>query len=262
MTHSALQKKHFSLNIASDVREICAPLLQHYESEMFLYARLFDDGTGYPLTNYPEFHKNHFDKEYRVTPPFPQKIVREQFYFFMTDNELSMAPWQPVLDDLRSMFGLWQTIYMIERYEKYYDLYIFSGKAENLGTINFFINNIDKFEKFKLYFKEKAKKIITASQKNKIIIPDKMRGTLRGIGEASVCNPLKKFIHCANKKAVVSPREMQCLQLLLCGHTMKEAAVILKISPRTVETHVNNIKHKFNLKKISQIFSCISSDLI
>jgi DNA-binding CsgD family transcriptional regulator len=51
----------------------------------------------------------------------------------------------------------------------------------------------------------------------------------------------------------LSLRERQCLQLLIRGKTMREIAVNLTISPRTVECYVENLKTKFGVKRKSEL---------
>ncbi len=52
---------------------------------------------------------------------------------------------------------------------------------------------------------------------------------------------------------LLTSREIKCLSLLSIGKSAKEIARILEISPRTIETHVLNIKKKLNLNTKSQI---------
>lgn len=46
----------------------------------------------------------------------------------------------------------------------------------------------------------------------------------------------------------LSKREMEILELLSCGYEDKEMAVILKISPRTVQTYVSRIVIKMQAR--------------
>jgi two-component system, NarL family, response regulator NreC len=46
---------------------------------------------------------------------------------------------------------------------------------------------------------------------------------------------------------LLTPREREILQLLAEGKTNKEVAMILSLSPHTVETHRGNILQKLNL---------------
>lgn len=70
-------------------------------------------------------------------------------------------------------------------------------------------------------------------------------------------NPLRNdslFLEIKNKfqnifHEIVSFRELQCLSLWLMGYTMENVGHFLYISPRTVESHLANIRDKIQLKK-------------
>jgi DNA-binding CsgD family transcriptional regulator len=51
----------------------------------------------------------------------------------------------------------------------------------------------------------------------------------------------------------LSNREMECVGQLCKGKTMKGIASYLSISPRTVETHLRNIKYKLKCNYKSEI---------
>jgi DNA-binding NarL/FixJ family response regulator len=56
--------------------------------------------------------------------------------------------------------------------------------------------------------------------------------------------PVAKVVADASSKAVLSSREIDVLQLVGKGLSVKEAADILELSPMTVSTHVKNIYRK------------------
>ena len=51
----------------------------------------------------------------------------------------------------------------------------------------------------------------------------------------------------------LTSRERQVLQLLAEGRTLKEAAAVLLVSPRTIEFHKNNISEKTGLKTMAEL---------
>lgn len=53
----------------------------------------------------------------------------------------------------------------------------------------------------------------------------------------------------------VTKRELNCLALIAKGYTMKGVALRLNISPRTVETHLRNLKEKFGFSSKNQLVS-------
>lgn len=59
----------------------------------------------------------------------------------------------------------------------------------------------------------------------------------------------------SKKAALLSPRERNCLDLLLKGKTAKETAATLSLSTRTVESYFENIKQKLKCSNKGQLFS-------
>lgn len=60
----------------------------------------------------------------------------------------------------------------------------------------------------------------------------------------------------------LSKREADCLQQLCLGRSAKETADILHISPRTVESHIDNIKQKSFCKSKVQLLSYVIQQVI
>ncbi|MBF0379528.1 MAG: response regulator transcription factor [Magnetococcales bacterium] len=61
-----------------------------------------------------------------------------------------------------------------------------------------------------------------------------------------------EFLYCSQKKRL-SPREKEVLTQIALGHTNKEVARILNITPRTVDTHKTRLKEKLQLRNISDL---------
>ena len=63
--------------------------------------------------------------------------------------------------------------------------------------------------------------------------------------------------HAGSRQALdispLSPREREVLQLLAEGHSTKDIADLVKISAKTVETHVLQIKKKLNIYSIAEL---------
>jgi DNA-binding CsgD family transcriptional regulator len=66
----------------------------------------------------------------------------------------------------------------------------------------------------------------------------------------------------SSNNQIISQRELQCLYYLIRGFALKQIAHVLKISPRTVEHHINKSKIKLNcyhrsdlIEKASQLSS-------
>lgn len=54
-----------------------------------------------------------------------------------------------------------------------------------------------------------------------------------------------------------TPREVETLKLLMIGHQAKKIALMLKISKRTVDDHIDNIKLKLNCRTKAEIIIAV-----
>jgi DNA-binding NarL/FixJ family response regulator len=70
----------------------------------------------------------------------------------------------------------------------------------------------------------------------------------RKLADRSVQNPQ------LDAQAALTPRQREVLQLFAEGHTMKEMARILQVSPRTIAFHKYSIMERFSLKTNSELF--------
>jgi DNA-binding NarL/FixJ family response regulator len=57
----------------------------------------------------------------------------------------------------------------------------------------------------------------------------------------------------ANKDAPLSTRELEVVQLLASGKSNKEAAALIGVSTRTIESHRNHIMHKMQFRSFSDL---------
>lgn len=147
--------------------------------------------------------------------------------------------------------------------------YLFASTRDNIKITNFYINNLDVLERFILYYKDRAKKIIELSTKNKIVtvrampmadnlIHHKITDEQKKIYLANT--PIHNYyVSLSNKTVALSKREMDCIKLISQGKSSTETADLLSISFRTVEKHIENIKLKLECHKKSELISKIAN---
>jgi DNA-binding CsgD family transcriptional regulator len=259
---SRLQLNHHSIITADEVNNICKSFFSKTGINTFLYAKIFDNDTCFGLVSNKNWQSHHFNQQYPITPKIPKHILSKDFFYLITPNTVP-TNFSQAMNDFRNILDMDYPLVMIERKIGYYELYMFFTHLNNEGIINFYLNNIHMLEKFKLYFKDKAKKLILSASKNIIHIPTCMRSPIRGIqSDISLEHP---FYNDSHQKIIRYPlpenfgetylteMEFICLSYTSQGYTIKEIGKILHRSERTVESHINHIKVKLKCVKKSHL---------
>lgn len=81
------------------------------------------------------------------------------------------------------------------------------------------------------------------------------------------CNNLKRYYLVEDDDEIyLTTREVECSYCLIYGYTAKQMAKAMKISPRTVENYIYNLKSKFKTDSraglIGKLLRCKMSDLV
>ncbi|HEV2613937.1 MAG TPA: helix-turn-helix transcriptional regulator [Gammaproteobacteria bacterium] len=140
-------------------------------------------------------------------------------------------------------------------YRKYDDqLQIFGFDLCDKKSVEKFLNHFDVFEKFIFYYKDKAQALIkTVSQQ-----PLQTSETYLNSYDSNPCLqkngalPSQYFLRHKEKEYSVSPREYDCLALMAHGNKIKALARLFKLSSRTIETHLDNLKRKLCVHTLSE----------
>jgi DNA-binding CsgD family transcriptional regulator len=253
-----LKENHFSLTSAADVIDICKPLFLNSPISYFCWFRMFNNGSSQLLISNPELAKFHLNKKkYLVSPNIEDKLIKKCFYYFNFPN--CNDKFEEVLYNYKNLLNIHNPIYLFEKHENYYDSFWFASKKDDPSIYNFYLNNMNVLERFKLYFKDKAEKLILETFKNQLIIPKKMWCNISKKSPITIEKNIipNLQINKVNFSPILSKKEIEVTQWLARGRTFKEIAKILQISPRTIEHHINNIKRKTGLQRKSQIIDFI-----
>ena len=142
---------------------------------------------------------------------------------------------------------------LIQKSEHCVEFFGFSGSRKTSSLENLYLNHPHLLTSFAAHFKNKLGSVLTRMEEE--------AGSLIDLkGPDFVCNhPICPEITsstllayyrdlgmgCEVEKAEkLSPRERQCLKLLIKDKSAKESAAILNLSRRTVESYFENIKNK------------------
>jgi DNA-binding CsgD family transcriptional regulator len=237
---------------SSDVLTICQPFFDSLNLNYFVYGRLYNDGSFTGLTSAPQFIKHFFEMEFLAGGYIQQTGV---------------FPWachlpEQAVSDARNHFNHENGITFMYKREDSIEFFDFAAPKDNRNILYHYINNKDVFESFFLDFEDKASKLISNAEKERIIMSNNMLikddEILNELAESLTQTIKPRSYQLKNPEHVnarISQAEMNCLLSLSKGKTAKETAKDLFISPRTVNTHIYNIKNRLNVCSKEQVLN-------
>lgn len=244
-----IRNDHFFLTSASEMKEISKPLLS-LGIKYFSYGRHYNDGGRIWLCNTPENIEHYYSNNlyrYGNSEAHPTSY-QSQIVLWST------LPNQGVFEFVRQR-NIGDGIFIINPKKEYCEFLAFALEKPCIQNINAYLTYLESFKKFGDYFKQTANNLIKQGELNKIYLPYH-NNTLPSMQDPDLSALLNIS---ANLK--LAPRQYQCARLLLQGKNTKEIAKECSLSPRTVESYINNLKTKFRcLNKTELLFKL--SDLL
>lgn len=156
----------------------------------------------------------------------------------------------------KERFGIRNPMMITRKYFDHLELFLFDLHCENVYEK--YINNFDLFEQFIHYHKYKSRKLIEKSSNNLLNVDEQYlhvnaKKLPSKTEHRNALKPQRYYLRHNGSDIEVTQKEYLCLSLLAHNRTLKSIANELKISIRTVETHLNNLKRKLNTFSLEQI---------
>lgn len=231
---------------------ICTPL-KELDINFFNHVRFYNDGSVTVLTSNALWLKYCLNNE----RPREGNIMGLESGIYLWSDILE----NEVVSDAKHYFGICRVIQFIEKKESHRDVFAFGSKIDRDTTTSFYFNNLDLLKKFIFFYKTRAKKLLEIADKNRVITPVIMK-------TANLPSVIEKLTRINNEKRTkfqtlinndlmqpLTKQQLLCLSLLAEGKTAKEAGRILKLSYRTIEDHIRNIKNKLHCSSKSDLIS-------
>jgi DNA-binding CsgD family transcriptional regulator len=246
-----LPKNHHSLVHAPEVKQICADFFKKTPITHFTYSRLYNNGKAMVLVSDSEYHAHFWKKNYN----------EEFFNHYNPGIYLARSLCSNAIRDAAE-FQI--NFPMMQIYEKhgYHEGIGLGASANDSSILEFYLNNIDIIESFLYYFKYRAESLIEESNKY-LLLPAKKPIQLSQTNKnrpPTIKKPLRYIISTARGEHHITSREYDCLKLLSNGFTSKQIAQCLRVSHRTVEAHLNNIKQRLNLSYKDELIAVFMSN--
>lgn len=255
----------FTQDISSRLSLVCAPLFQQSLISHFSYMKIFDNGTRLFLCPNAKWVGHYIQNNFQDDPVHPKHRPKKPGIHY--------GIWTAYNRDkiFSSLFELdiWHGFTIFDRHEHHLECYHFATQRKNDQFVNFYLENIDALTQFIFYFKDKMSDIILEPRDDYLIVSEKSlayefnKEALLNSGDQNNPNfqkfvfetlPQKYTLEFNGKYYSFSRREIECFLHVFKGKTAKVIGRQLNLSPRTVETYINNLKNKVGLSSMTQLY--------
>ncbi len=224
------------INISQEMKEKGQPFFDMLNINAFSVRRFYLDGTKIYLSTIPawfQFYKKHefyklgeFNKVLNGYPPF-----KLWDYWDKNDEDF----WK-VINPAKSYFNQNHGLCYIRKKKTYVDILNFGADEKNLKINEKYLNEKERIIKFYDFFEATTINHLMDRAPKFLSIKDR--------------NLLKHIKKDPNK---LSPQEARTLNFWTRGYTVKQIALLINLSPRTVETYIERTKTKLGCKYKTEI---------
>ncbi len=221
------------LGLSRDVKELAAPL-NDLKISYFTFTRIEKSGGRIYLSNTPETLQMYFQGEYYRVGNVEGDPSKYKSQVVMWDT----LPNQYIYNEIPRAHNIDHGLFLIDPHEGYCDFYGLATQKGNDRIINTYLSHMEELKNFAKSFPERAEKLIRTADENKIILPFNPHVNDDDFNQSHWSYE--------SQRVALSQRQFEIAGLLLKGNTVKEIAKVLQLSPRTVESYINNLKDKLN----------------
>lgn len=246
---------------AYDIKEICSPLFSNSPVIYFEYAKFTSDGELSVFSTYPEFANLVIENKLAFTKTQFMNLGR---YSLLNSSYIPSSfnfnKYEMITNMAKFNFNIDHFFCITNKDNVNYELFVFACDAKNNCAIDYYLNNIEFLDNFIIYFKEKARKLLSCPKNpTKLLYFDDIKLVIPKQQKIFPTPKLKidKFTNLMldNNKINLAKRELQHLYYLNQGFTAKEIAKTLNISNRTAETIIQKLKIKFTCSSKSELIN-------
>ncbi len=275
MSSRLLSKNHICYSSSGIVKEICKPLFNILRINYFSFYRIYTNGDRIRLCSNPEILEKYYEEGWYETSAF-ERITIPYYDTCVIWSSMEEGYRVCLEKQLYELYKLNDMISIIKTQSNYVDIYDFSTSEANVNLNSIFLQQMNILERFTQYFNVSASNLIQQAMKERFKLPlkkdknqsDTQRETLETL-DLNMSNRMKEFYRLTipqylclpteEGETALSQRETECLVNSIQGLSAKQIAQRLKISYRTVETHIANIKNKSGYSSMNKLIEAALS---
>lgn len=243
--HAALA---YNQTIHQQLMDICSPLFLRSYIKSFRYFRLFKDGSYLNLSTNNDWLYSRMTKIHNNGLIFQSALcsaVSDDYTFFIWPND-------PDADEVTNLFydfNIWNGLSVYKRDSISVETWSFGATKDHTNLANYYINNMCLIKDFVKDFNTKGLPLIDVCDTKKLahfkettILDEEKNEPILFNSQSN--QPKSSF---NDKEVTFTFRELQCISMISRGKTYKEIATFLELSPRTVESYIQDAKNKLGV---------------
>ncbi len=251
-------QNHIALSSSNDINEICRPLAK-LGITYFSFVRTFKDGSHIRLSNNADWTKHYYRRGF-------YNVVINQVPNAEGNILWSCIDRYPLFHDASEYFDVDNGMVMVFSFNDVVERYFFGAKRENKKVNSMYVNQVDLFKRFVLYFKEVAKPLIDMADSSRIVVPLEMID----IEDNEFCNNenVKEFldeikihkvcIRSNGEDVLININEAKILSLMKRGFTAKEISDEIGLTKKTIDHYRDKLKEKLNLYTARNLLTLVN----
>lgn len=249
--------RHISLNTNMDILQLCNAFFKDKKLKInhLNYIQKNDDGTVFYLCSNHNWLSHYFRNCYSSIGAFEQRPDLSNYKYVLWDN---LDSGDKILLDSKEILGIEHGITIIDRIENGYGYYNLGTNLHQPMMVSNYINYLDDLNHFVQYFKDQAASLLLRAEQTRFILPRERGQKLKTFTNkhwttSKIKSKDRKLYIDRNNNLFLTAREIECIEWYAKGKSSGEISLILGISRRTVETHMENSKIKLNCTNMFQL---------
>lgn len=250
------------------IKRATKPLRDHLGVAYFTYHRIDREGKYTVLVDRPDWAEHYVEAQFYLDDPYLRHPDVYRSGFCLIESNGSEEYKKRILKDGKEIFNLDIGLIYIEKGVDCVEFFGFSGTKNQCPLEKIHLNHPQILKSFAAHFKNELGDILHQMEGESSSLLD-LKGedflTNLPIHPDLSSEALIKYLAATGKKSeiakalLLSPREKECILHLTSGRSAKETAFAMNLSPRTVESYLENIKTKLGCSTKQEIFSLAQS---
>lgn len=246
--------QNYIIRYFDTLHKVTKPLHDHFGIIYFTYHRISNSGHYRVLVDRPDLAERYVSDQLYLVDPFLRQPANYSSGLCLLGQHGEQKAIDKAFEVLDTVLDADMEVLLINKQEDGVEFFGFAGRTITSALPNLYLNNSGLLRTFADYFKQEMASVIKEMTEEPISLP-----ALKGsdyfyqelVNPAADIYAHHAFLQDIGRGDMVryalllSPRERQCLKLLLQLTSAKNIATALGLSRRTVESYFENIRDKF-----------------